>query len=63
MEATYFEATYNLPKHKWGRVIPSFYKSLSIIHRPTRHSLCVDRYVDLDSENCEANVLFECVSQ
>jgi hypothetical protein len=33
------------------------------MHRPTRHSLCTDKYVDSDFENCEANVLFECVSQ
>ncbi|KAJ1379848.1 hypothetical protein B484DRAFT_441014, partial [Ochromonadaceae sp. CCMP2298] len=63
MDSDHFEATYNLPKHKWGRVIPSFYKSLSIMHRPTRHAVCVKLYIDLDFENCEANVLFECVSQ
>jgi phage/plasmid-associated DNA primase len=43
-----FKTKYNLAKHKWGRVQPVNHLSLSIMHRPTRHALCEDAYVDID---------------
>lgn len=54
-----FEVAFNLPKHKWGRVTPADYLSLSIFHRPTRHSLCNNFYIDIDIENSQANVINE----
>lgn len=54
-----FEVAFNLPKHKWGRVIPADYLSLSVMHRPTRHSLCDGFYIDIDIENACPNVINE----
>jgi len=54
-----FQVAFNLPKHKWGRVIPANYLSLSIMHRPTRHSICEDKYIDIDIENACPNVINE----
>jgi hypothetical protein len=36
------------PRHKWGRIMPVDYLSMSVFHRPTRHTLCKDNYVDVD---------------
>ena len=52
-------ASHALPKHKWGRVVPSNYLSLSIFHRPTRHALCDDNYIDLDLVNCHPTILYQ----
>ena len=54
-----FNTSHNLPKHKWGRVIPSNYCSLAIFHRPTRHSLCEEIYVDIDMKNAQPTILAE----
>jgi len=54
-----FQVAFNLPKHKWGRIIPADYLSLSILHRPTRHSLCEGQYIDIDIENSCPNVINE----
>ena len=54
-----FQVAFNLPKHKWGRIIPADYLSLSIFHRPTRHSLCDGVYIDIDIENACPNVINE----
>lgn len=43
-----FSTSYRLAKHKWGRIIPNGYLSLSIFHRPTRHALSQDNYIDID---------------
>ena len=34
--------------HGWGRILPTAYASLSVLHRPTRHSLCEGIYADID---------------
>ena len=52
-----YVASHTLPKHKWGRVVPSNYLSLSILHRGTRHALCDDNYIDLDLVNCHPSIL------
>lgn len=52
-------ASHGLPRHKWGRVVPSSYLSLSIFHRPTRHALCDDNYIDLDLVNCHPTILYQ----
>jgi len=54
-----FQTGFHLPKHKWGRVIPNNYLSLSIFHRPTRHSFCLDKYVDIDMVNAQPTIINE----
>ena len=49
--------TYNMARHKWGRIIPDGSLSLSLFHRPTRHSLCQDHYVDFDMVNAQPSVI------
>jgi phage/plasmid-associated DNA primase len=34
--------------HGWGRIFPTAYASLSVLHRKTRHSLCEGIYADID---------------
>jgi len=55
----WFDVGHHLPKHKWGRVIPSGYTSLAVLHRPTRHSLASGRYVDIDMKNAQPTILLE----
>jgi phage/plasmid-associated DNA primase len=55
-----FQTAVFLPKHKWGRIIPANnYLSLSIFHRPTRHSLCEDYYIDIDMINAQPTIISE----
>lgn len=44
---------YRLAKHRWGRVQAVGSLSLSLFHRPTRHSLCDGKYIDFDMVNCQ----------
>jgi len=52
-----------LPVHKWGRTIPVGYASLSVLHRPTRHALSAEKYVDYDIENCQPQLINEICRQ
>jgi len=52
-----FHTKFILPNHEWGRIIPVNNLSLSIIHRPTRHALCLDNYIDIDIENSIACII------
>lgn len=54
-----FKTGYYLPKHKWGRIIPIDYLSMSVAHRPTRHSLCEDNYIDIDMINAQPTITRE----
>ena len=54
-----FDVSFELPKHKWGRIIPNKYLSLSIFHRPTRHAFCEDNYIDYDMVNCQPKIISE----
>jgi phage/plasmid-associated DNA primase len=55
-----FQTAVFLPKHKWGRVVPANnYLSLSIMHRPTRHSFCDGIYVDIDMVNAQPTMIYE----
>ena len=54
-----FSVSHHLAKHKWGRVQPSNYLSASIFHRPTRHSLCRELYVDIDMINAQPTIINE----
>jgi len=40
------------PDHGWGRIQPEDHASLSVLHRPTRHSLCDNTYIDIDIVSC-----------
>lgn len=62
----YIEVSHYLVQHKWGRIEPTNYLSLSKFHRPTRHAFAKDRYIDIDMQNahphlfsqiCQANNL------
>ena len=59
----YYRVSHQLPKHKWGRIIPKGYMSLSVFHRPTRHSLCQDEYIDIDMSNAQPQVVYEMCRQ
>jgi hypothetical protein len=48
---------YIMARHKWGRVQPIGSLSLSLFHRPTRHSICEDTYEDYDMVNCQPSVI------
>lgn len=39
-------------KHGWGRVKAQDHATLSVMHRPTRHSLCHGTYIDIDIHSC-----------
>lgn len=54
-----YKTKYSLPKHGWGRICPDKWLSVSIFHRPTRHTLCSDKYVDLDMVNAQPHVVNE----
>jgi phage/plasmid-associated DNA primase len=54
-----FVVSFHLPKHKWGRNIPAYHTSLSVYHRPTRHSLCDGIYIDIDMVNAQPTIILE----
>jgi len=54
-----FQLGFILPKHKWGRIIPANYTSLSVFHRPTRHRLARDYYIDIDMINAQPTIIYE----
>jgi phage/plasmid-associated DNA primase len=54
-----FIVSFHLPKHKWGRSIPAYHTSLSVYHRPTRHSLCDGIYIDIDMVNAQPTIIME----
>jgi len=59
----HFDVSHRLPKHGWGRTIPSSYLSLSVFHRPTRHALCDGIHRDLDMVNAHATIIFRIGTQ
>lgn len=54
-----FQTTHSLPKHRWGRIKPAEHLSLSVFHRPTRHSLCEEFYIDIDMKNAQPQMVNE----
>lgn len=54
-----FETSHKLPKHKWGRILPTNYISLSVFHRPTRHALSKNYYMDIDMSNAQPTIIYE----
>lgn len=58
-----FSTAYISSKHKWGRITPVNYLSLSIMRRQTRHSLCDGIYVDIDMVNAQPSALYSIAKQ
>lgn len=54
-----FLTGYQLSKHKWGRVVPNGYTSVSIFRRGLRHAICKDIYVDIDMVCCQPKIIYE----
>lgn len=52
-----FVSEWYLPKHGWGRILPRDYLSMSVFHRPTRHTLCNEKLIDLDLVNCHFEIV------
>jgi hypothetical protein len=46
-----FQTKWYLGKHKWGRIMPSNWLSLSVFCRKTRHSFAKGKYRDIDMKN------------
>jgi len=46
---------WNTKSHGWGRIYPCG-PSMSVCHRPTRHTLCCE-YVDFDMRNCQPEIV------
>lgn len=63
IKGKYFSTAYISSKHKWGRIIPVNYLSLSIMRRQTRHSLCDGIYADIDMVNAQPSVLYAIAKQ
>lgn len=58
-----FKTGFYLPTHKWGRINPINYLSLCVAHRPTRHSLADDEYIDIDMINAQPVIVYEVAKQ
>lgn len=58
-----FQTAYIQSKHKWGRITPVNYLSLSIMRRQTRHSLCDGIYADIDMVNAQPSALYAIAQQ
>ena len=54
---TAFISEWYQASHKWGRIMPDKYLSMSVMHRPTRHTLCDDNLVDIDLVNCHYEIV------
>ena len=48
-------------KYIWGRIQVVDHSSLSVIHRPTRHSLCHGQYIDIDIKSCCQSIFLNLV--
>jgi hypothetical protein len=58
-----FVSEWYLLKHGWGRIFPKDYLSMSIFHRPTRHTLCHKHLIDLDLVNCHYEIILSKLQQ
>ena len=58
-----FQVSFHLPKHKWGRIIPSNNLSLSVFRRSSRHTFCDGSYIDLDMQNAQPTIINEICRQ
>jgi phage/plasmid-associated DNA primase len=53
----YVSVKYYQAQHGWGRVNACDSLSLSLFHRPSRHSFCESNYIDCDMDNMQPSVL------
>lgn len=51
------ETKYSLSTHKWGRINADRSLSLSLFHRPSRHSFVANNYIDHDIQNAQLKIL------
>ena len=51
------KVTYSKTKYEYGRVFPNKSLSLGCLHRAIRHTLCYDKYTDIDIANCHPEIL------
>ena len=58
-----FKIKLNIPSHKWGRIQVKDHLSLSVFHRPTRHSFCFNKYIDIDIVNASQSILYNIFKQ
>ena len=58
-----FITTFYQPAHLWGRIMPTNYLSQCIFHRPTRHSFCNDKLIDIDMVNCHPVLICQIAKQ
>lgn len=58
-----FINTVQLPKHKWGRIKSENHATLSVMYRPTRHSLCADTYIDIDIVSCSQSIFTNVIKE
>jgi phage/plasmid-associated DNA primase len=53
------ETRYSHTAHGWGRINPSQSLSLSLFHRPSRHSFAKDNYLDFDMVSAQPQMFYE----
>lgn len=58
-----FVSQWYIKKYGWGRAYPVDNMSISIFHRPTRHTLCNKYLVDLDIMNCHYEIILSFMKQ
>ena len=59
----YVATNYYLPCHGWGRIQAQKSLSLSLFHRPSRHSFASEKYIDCDMVNCQIQIIMEKAKQ
>ena len=52
------EVSYTLSSSGWGRINAVRSLSMSLFHRPTRHSFAKEKYLDFDMVNCQVQAIF-----
>jgi phage/plasmid-associated DNA primase len=53
------ETQYSHTAHGWGRINPAQSLSLSLFHRPSRHSFAKDNYLDFDMVSAQPQMFYE----
>lgn len=59
----YIAVEYHHAKHGFGRIQADDSLSMSLFKRVTRHSFCINKYIDVDMENCHLKIFFEKAKQ
>ena len=58
-DSQFISVQYSHSSHTWGRINALGSLSLSLFHRPTRHSYSKDLYIDCDIVNCQIQIIME----